>query len=122
MRTALVIEDNPEIRENTTEILELAGYRVIAAENGFVGVKAAEEQQPDIILCDIMMPGMNGYEVIKKLRSNPATSSIPFLYVTASVEKSEVKAAMDMGANGYVRKPFDISELISAINECLQAK
>lgn len=122
MRTALVIEDNPEIRENTTEILELAGYRVIAAENGFVGVKAAEEQQPDIILCDIMMPGMNGYEVIKKLRSNPATSGIPFLYVTASVEKSEVKAAMDMGANGYVRKPFDISELISAINECLQAK
>lgn len=122
MRTALVIEDNPEIRENTTEILELAGYRVIAAENGFVGVQAAEEQQPDIILCDIMMPGMNGYEVIKKLRSNPATSGIPFLYVTASVEKSEVKAAMDMGANGYVRKPFDISELISAINECLQAK
>jgi CheY-like chemotaxis protein len=120
MKTILIIEDNPEIRENITEILELANFKVISAENGRAGIFAANESVPDIILCDIMMPEVNGYEVLKGLRQNPPTADIPFIYVTASAEKSEVKLAMDMGANGYVRKPFDTKELIDTIEKCLR--
>lgn len=122
MKTVLVIEDNLEIRENTTEILELAGFKVISAENGMEGITMATENSPDIILCDIMMPEANGYEVLKNLKSNKATAQIPFIYVTASAEKSEVKFAMDMGADAYVRKPFDARELIDTINDCLRSK
>lgn len=120
MKTALIIEDNLEIRENTTEILELAGYQVITAHNGKEGVTKATLKKPDVILCDIMMPEMNGYDVIKQLKSNPNTLGIPFIYVTASAEKSEVKMAMDMGADGYVRKPFDVRELMETINNALK--
>lgn len=120
MKIALIIEDNLEIRENTSEILELAGYSVIMANDGKEGVDIASTKRPDIILCDIMMPEMNGYDVIKQLKSNKATSEIPFIYVTASAEKSEIKLAMEMGADGYVRKPFDVSELIDAINQALK--
>lgn len=120
MKTALIIEDNLEIRENTTEILELAGYQVITATNGKEGVNMAITNKPDVILCDIMMPEMNGYDVIKQLKSIPDTLRIPFIYVTASAEKSEVKKAMDMGADGYVRKPFDVRELVDTINKVLK--
>jgi CheY-like chemotaxis protein len=120
MRTILVIEDNPEIRENTAEILELAGFRVLSAENGNEGVRVAAEARPDLILCDIMMPGLNGYDVLRQLKSNAVTASIPFVYVTASGEKNEVKMAMDLGANGYVRKPFDVKELMQVIDQYLE--
>ena len=119
MKTVLIIEDNLEIRENTTEILELAGFAVINTENGTDGIAIAAKVKPHIILCDIMMPDVNGYQVIRELKGNPLTASIPFVYVTASGEKSEVKLAMDMGANGYVRKPFDVKELMQVINKCL---
>jgi len=115
MKTVLVIEDNLEIRENTAEILELAGFRVITAENGKEGLSIAFSEKPDIVLCDIMMPGMDGYQVIKEIRDNPLTAGISFIYVTASAEKTDVKIAMDLGADGYVRKPFDISDLLEAI-------
>lgn len=120
MKTILIIEDNPEIRENITEILELASFNVVSAENGKEGILAAGKMFPDIILCDIMMPEVNGYEVLKGLKQNPFTAHIPFVYVTASAEKSEVKLAMDMGADGYVRKPFDTKELIDTIEKCLK--
>ena len=120
MKTVLIIEDNLEIRENTTEILELKGFKVINADNGKDGMLAATKHSPDIILCDIMMPQMDGYLVLKDLKKNPSTAHIPFVYVTASAEKSEVKRAMDMGADGYVRKPFDTKELIDTINKCLK--
>ena len=90
MRKALVIEDNVEIRENIVEVLELAGFRVFVANDGNEGLQVAADMGPDVILCDIMMPGLNGYEVIRELRANSATSKIPFIYVTASTEKSEV--------------------------------
>jgi CheY-like chemotaxis protein len=120
MKTALIIEDNLEIRENTTEILELAGYKVITAHNGKEGIVEAEEKLPDVILCDIMMPELDGYGVIKQMKKNPVTAKIPFIYVTASTEKSEIKVALDMGADGYVRKPFDVSELLNAINTAIK--
>ena len=119
MKTILVIEDNEEIRENTSEILELAGYTVINASNGKEGLLAATEGSPDIILCDIMMPGLDGYEVFDLLKNKVETSHIPIVYVSASAEKSDVKRAMDMGACGYVRKPFEVEELMEAINKCL---
>ena len=119
MKTVLIIEDNLEIRENTAEILELGGFKVVGAENGKEGIDVARTTRPDIILCDIMMPQVDGYQVIRELKSNPETSGIPFIYVTASGEKSEVQLAMNMGANGYVRKPFDIKELMEVINQCL---
>ncbi len=119
MKTILVIEDNEEIRENTTEILELAGYNVIIASNGNDGLRAAADRAPDVILCDIMMPGLDGYEVLESLKRKPNTSHIPLVYVSASAEKSEVKRAMEMGASGYVRKPFEVGDLMEAINKCL---
>jgi CheY-like chemotaxis protein len=119
MKTALIIEDNADILENTTEILTLAGFKVITAVNGREGVAAAENNKPDVILCDIMMPELNGYEVLNALKRNPLTADIPFIYVTASAEKSEVMKAMEMGASGYVRKPFDVSDLMNAIGKIL---
>ncbi len=120
MKTVLIIEDNLEIRENTTEILELEGFKVINAENGREGMLAAHEFSPDIILCDIMMPQMDGYLVLKDLKANPSTARIPFIYVTASAEKSQEALGMGMGADGYVRKPFDTKELMDTINKCLK--
>lgn len=116
MKTILVIEDNLEIRENLSEILELEGFKVIVATDGKEGVLAAVQYLPDIILCDIMMPQLDGYGVLTAIRKAPLTTSIPFIYVTASAEKSEMKMAMDLGADGYVRKPFDVKDVLEAIN------
>lgn len=119
MKIVLIIEDNLEIRENVTELLELNDYRVVSAVNGVEGILMALNIKPDIILCDIMMPQLDGYEVLKQLKNNPSTASIPFIYVTASAEKTEVKIGMDLGADGYVRKPFDSAELIETIDTFL---
>lgn len=119
MKTALIIEDNPDIRENTAEILELAGFKVLSVENGKKGLVAASEHMPDIILCDIMMPEVNGYEVLENLKKNTLTAAIPFIYITASAEKSEEQRAMDMGADGYICKPFDVDTLMDTIEVCI---
>src|SRR5690242_2896839 len=107
MRTVLLIEDNFEIRENTTELLELAGYKVLNAVNGADGISLAKETLPDVVLCDIMMPETNGYDVFRGLKAHDNTRSIPFIFVTASAEKSEMQAGIAMGAAGYIRKPFE---------------
>ena len=120
MTTVLLIEDNLEIRENTTEILEMHGFKVVGAENGRVGIEKAFEVLPDIVLCDIMMPEADGYEVLRSIKSHETTASIPFVFLTASVERKEVQAGFDMGACGYVRKPFEIDELMSTIESCLK--
>ncbi|NNU33382.1 response regulator [Mucilaginibacter sp. S1162] len=90
MRTILLIEDNNDIRENTCELLELEGYKVIPALNGKTGLTTAFEHLPDLILCDIMMPEVNGYEVFVGLQADPATRAIPFIFLTASAENKEV--------------------------------
>jgi CheY-like chemotaxis protein len=120
MTTILLIEDNLHIRENTAELLELSGYKVIVAAGGTAGLRKAKELIPDIILCDIMMPELNGYEVIHELKKNSATAGIPFIFITASVEKSEMKKGLDMGASGYIPKPFDENELLTSIESCLK--
>jgi CheY-like chemotaxis protein len=120
MKTILVIEDNKEILENTIELLELKGYQVLSAINGKAGLELALQHKPDLVLCDIMMPVMNGYEVFAALKANSGTADIPFIFVTASVERSEVEAGLGMGADGYIRKPFEAKDLFEAVTGCLK--
>ncbi len=115
MKSILVIEDNLEVRENICEILELSGYDVYSAENGAVGVEQSVANKPDLILCDVMMPRLDGYGVLKIVRSNPVTSHIPFIFLTARAEKSDFRKGMGLGADDFITKPFDDTELLSAI-------
>ncbi len=111
----LLIEDNADMRENTAEILELANYEVITAPDGKAGVEIATKEKPDLIICDIMMPELDGYGVLYMLGKNPATASIPFIFLTAKAEKSDMRKGMNMGADDYLTKPFDEMELLQAI-------
>lgn len=111
----LLIEDNPDMRENTAEILELADYEVLSAPNGKSGVAIAKEEHPDLIICDIMMPELDGYGVLRMLSKNPETASIPFIFLTAKAEKSDFRKGMNLGADDYITKPFDDLELLDAI-------
>lgn len=115
MKTILVIEDNNDIRENTAEILELAGYKSLTATNGRQGVDMALKVKPDLIICDIMMPELDGYGVLHLLRKNPETENVPFIFLTAKSERSDFRRGMEMGADDYITKPFDDSELLSAV-------
>ena len=106
MNTILLIEDNHEIRENTAEILELANYNVITAENGKDGVEKAIASKPDVIICDIMMPVLDGYGVLHMLNKNEDLKDVPFIFLTAKAERSDFRKGMEMGADDYVTKPF----------------
>jgi CRP-like cAMP-binding protein len=114
-KTILVIDDNNDLRENTAEILDLAGYKTLTAENGKRGVEVASSEKPDVIVCDIMMPELDGYGVLHLLRKNPETQSIPFIFLTAKTERSDFRKGMEMGADDYVTKPFEDIELLNAI-------
>jgi CRP-like cAMP-binding protein/CheY-like chemotaxis protein len=114
-KTILVIDDNNDLRENTAEILDLAGYRTLTAENGKRGVEVATKEKPDVIICDIMMPELDGYGVLHLLRKNPGTQNIPFIFLTAKTERSDFRKGMEMGADDYVTKPFEDIELLNAI-------
>ena len=115
MKSILVIEDNKDIRENTAEILDLAGYKTFTAENGKKGVDIAVKEKPDVIVCDIMMPELDGYGVLHMLRKNETTQTIPFIFLTAKTERSDFRKGMEMGADDYVTKPFEDIELLNAI-------
>lgn len=115
MKSVLVIDDNNDIRENTAEILEMAGYKTISAENGKRGVELALKEKPDLIVCDIMMPELDGYGVLHLLRKNPDTQTIPFIFLTAKTERSDLRKGMEMGADDYITKPFEDIELLNAI-------
>ena len=115
MRKILVIDDNTDIRENTAEILVLAGYNTFTAENGKRGVELAQAQKPDLIVCDIMMPELDGYGVLHLLKMNAETENIPFIFLTAKTERSDFRKGMEMGADDYITKPFDDLELLKAI-------
>ena len=118
----LVIEDNEDIRESTSEILELANYEVLQAHNGKIGVELATAHFPDLILCDIMMPELDGYGVLYLLNKNPQTAAIPFIFLTAKAERFDMRKGMEMGADDYLTKPFDDVELRNAIESRLNKK
>ncbi|MBK5271566.1 MAG: response regulator [Bacteroidia bacterium] len=115
MKSILVIDDNSDIRDNTAEILDLAGYKTFTAENGKKGVEVALKEKPDVIVCDIMMPELDGYGVLHLVRKNPDTQSIPFIFLTAKTERSDFRKGMEMGADDYITKPFEEIELLNAI-------
>src|SRR6187401_1765524 len=115
MKKLLVIDDNLEIRENTAEILALADYQVFTAPNGKRGVELALKEKPDLIVCDIMMPELDGYGVLHLLRKNPETQSVPFIFLTAKTDRTDLRKGMEMGADDYITKPFEDIELLNAI-------
>jgi len=115
MKTVLIIEDNDMVRENTAEILELANYRVLTAANGKLGVELALRDKPDIVVCDIAMPVMDGYAVLHVFNINPELETIPFVFLSAKTERSEIRKGMENGADDYITKPFEECELLSAI-------
>src|SRR5271167_4449115 len=121
-KKVLIIEDNNDIRENIVEILEMAGYVVFDADNGKTGVDLAFKNKLDIILCDIMMPELDGYGVLYMLNKNPDTAATPFIFLTAKAERVDLRKGMEMGADDYLTKPFDDMELLNAIESRLKKK
>ena len=119
MKKVLFIEDDTVVRENTAELLELADYEVITASNGKSGVAIAKQEKPDIVICDIMMPEMDGYGVLQELSKDPETQHIPFIFLSAKTEHKDIRKGMDLGADDYLTKPFEEEELISAIESRL---
>lgn len=115
----LIIEDNQDVLENTTELLELAGYKVDGAVNGKEGVKKAKESLPDLIICDIMMPEMDGYDVLYYLSIDPKTSTIPFIFLTAKSDAHDFRKGMELGADDYLTKPFEEMDLIKSVERRL---
>lgn len=120
MKTILLIEDNFDVRENTSEILSLANYNVLAAENGKQGVELAQHEMPDLIICDIMMPELDGYGVLHILSKNETTSTIPFIFLTAKTEQNDIRKGMNLGADDYLTKPFDDTDLLNAVEARLR--
>jgi CheY-like chemotaxis protein len=119
-RKVLIIEDNADIRENIVEILELSDYQVYSADNGKGGVELALNHLPDIILCDIMMPEMDGYGVLSLLHQYPEMTGIPFIFLTAKAERLDLRKGLALGADDYLVKPFDDLALLNAIDNRLK--
>lgn len=120
MKKILVIEDENFLREDILEILRLDNFDARGAENGMIGVQAARDYHPDLIICDMMMPERNGDWVLLELRNDPATTNIPFIFLTAKTTRSDMRKGMDLGANDYLMKPFRPSELLAAVNTQLE--
>jgi CheY-like chemotaxis protein len=120
MKKILLIEDNKDVRENTAEILQLAQYNVVTAVNGKEGVELAKKEKPDLIICDIMMPVLDGHGALHLLSKNEETASIPFIFLTAKAERGDFRKGMEMGADDYLTKPFDDVELLNAIESRLK--
>lgn len=115
MRKVLLIEDNPELRENIAEILSLANYQVYTASSGKDGIEMALAHVPDLILCDIMMPELDGYTVLYMVQQNPELASVPFVFLTAKAEGADLRKGMSLGADDYIIKPFDTNDLLATI-------
>jgi CheY-like chemotaxis protein len=121
-RKILIIEDNEDIREGTAEVLDLAGYETYTAANGKIGIDLALKHIPDVILCDVMMPELDGYGVLYLLQKNSKTTNIPFIFMTAKADRADMRKGMEMGADDYLTKPFDDLELFNAIESRLKKK
>ena len=120
MKKILLIEDNDDIRNNTAEILELSNYKVIVAENGKIGVEKALEHIPDLIICDIMMPVLDGYGVLHAVHKNNSIRNVPFIFLSAKSERNDFRRGMELGADDYITKPFNGTELLDAVDRRLK--
>lgn len=119
MTRILVIDDDRAIRQLILDTLTFESYEVLGAENGLVGIQLARIHHPDLIICDVTMPEVNGYGVLLNLHSDPATSTIPFIFLTARSSKAEIREGMELGADDYLSKPFDSAELLAAVKSRL---
>ncbi len=115
MKRILVIEDEPDMRRNITTVLRLEKYQPLAAENGRAGLEMAKREKPDLILCDVMMPGLDGHGVLRELRADAETALIPFIFLTAKGEKDDLRGGMNLGADDYLTKPVAKADLLLAI-------
>ena len=120
MKKILVIEDEPEMRRNLTTILRLENFHVLSAPNGRIGLELAKKEKPDLILCDVMMPELDGYGVIAALRADTETVAIPFIFLTAKGEKPDMRAGMNLGADDYLTKPVAKPDLLAAIRSRIE--
>jgi len=116
MKTILIIEDEPQIRNNIREILHLSDFDTLVAENGLQGLELAKEKHPDLIICDLMMPELDGYGVLTQLRQNSDTATIPLIFLTAKSNWSDLRKGMELGADDYLTKPFQTEQLLQAVN------
>ncbi len=122
MKKILVIEDQAAMRRNLLTILSMEGFQTLAAENGQQGLELAQKERPDLILCDVMMPALDGYALLQALRQEKDLATIPFIFLTAKGEKTEVRAGMNLGADDYLAKPVTREDLLAAINSRLERK
>ncbi len=119
MKTLLLVEDEESLRASLKKMLTFEGFEVLTAEDGRVGVEQARQHHPDLILCDIMLPNLDGFGVAEALRSDPATEAIPLIFLTAKVEKEAIQRGMELGVRAYVTKPFTLTEILDVINDHL---
>ena len=120
MKKILVIEDDAKMRANIVTILQMEKFTVVTATNGVAGLATARAEKPDLILCDIMLPGANGHEVLRQLRAAPGTASIPLIFLTAKTDPADLRAGMNLGADDYLTKPVTVPELLTAIEARLK--
>ena len=121
MANILIIEDETQIRDNLVRFLKLEGHRVASAPDGLVGLEAARGDAPDLIICDFMMPRMNGFQVLAALQDDPAMKTIPFIMLSASAEPERLQQAIALGARAYVTKPFQFEQLRALLERHLGA-
>ncbi|MFT7592295.1 MAG: DNA-binding response OmpR family regulator [bacterium] len=114
-KTVLIIEDEKQVRESIVDILKLKGYKTLEASDGTVGFELAKSKIPDVVLCDIMMPNMDGFETISKFKANSLTKYIKFIFLTAKIEEENRTLGIELGASAYITKPFTVDQLLTAI-------
>lgn len=122
MNKILVIEDEDFIRENLIELLEIEGFDAVGAGDGKEGLQLAQQQHPDLILCDVMMPELDGFAVLEKLRREAITAQIPFIFLTASADRNNLKKIRELGINDYILKPFNVDKFMTLIEHTLGQK
>ncbi|MFN9173151.1 MAG: response regulator, partial [Synechocystis sp.] len=122
MEKFLVIEDEPGVRENLAEILQLAQYEVVLAADGIEGIECARQHRPDLIICDVMMPKMDGFEVLETLQADPELATIPLIFLTAMADIQNLREGMDLGADDYLTKPFELDQLLISISSRLRKR
>src|SRR5262245_51708440 len=120
MKRILIIEDHAPMRRNLATVLEMEGYEVVAAENGRAGLEAIESAPPDLVLCDVMMPELDGHAVLRAIRADDLTATLPFIFLTAKGEKPDIRAGMNLGADDYLTKPVGKADLLAAVSARLE--
>jgi two-component system sensor histidine kinase/response regulator len=119
MKTILVVDDEKTLRLNLCEMLMFEGFNVIEADNGAVAIQLAQAQHPDVIICDVAMPEMDGFEVLRLLKQDSETTKIPVLLLTARAEKASIQYGLEMRATDYLLKPFVFSDVLAKVRACL---